>query len=168
MGTVAVDYIKNIAGTSVVPLKDYKSRIIQLVNEEYTAGEWNPNNTFTWVPGANKLFTPLRADSRICFRVRLPMAWSNAGHAITNFRFYINTSLMYWEGADAGTYYENAKLYEFDFPSWGTTQGQIGLQVRSHANDNNEIRFYRTYYWNGAQSTQTATGHMIIEERVNG
>ena len=96
--------------------------------------------------------------------MRMPQAWVVAAHAIGNWRFYANGQLYYqWE--EACQHGENAKLIEFDVPSWGTSSGRIGLQHRSHANDNNEWRLYTTYYFNGAgRSVQNAYGHMFIDE----
>lgn len=163
MSSLNLDYITDTTGSFTVPVSSLKSRVIQYYQEEYTLGQWNPNNSYQWIPGAHRDFTPLRADTRINFRVRLPMAWSNAAHAISAMKFFVDTT-EYFAWSQSMTYYENSYDFEFDVPSWGTTQKRIGLQLRSHANDNNEVRVYRTYYWNGTSSVQTANGQMFIEE----
>jgi hypothetical protein len=163
MGTLTLETLRNTAGTVSIPVRELKQRVIQYYQSQYTAGTWNPDNTYTWVPGSFVDFTPRRADSRIKYTMRLPIAWVVASHAISNWYFYANGVLI-WYWSESGTHIENGRTYEFEVPSWGTTSGRIGLQVRSHANDNNEVRFYTTYYWDGAGSNQNCRGHLMVEE----
>jgi hypothetical protein len=166
MGTITTEYIQNTAGTITVPTVELKDRVIQYFQQEYTGGEWNPTNMYNWVPGAFIDFTPRRADSRIRYRMRLPLAWVAAAHVISHF-YFIAGGQIYWYWSESGTYLENAKTFEFDVPSWGTGTSRIGLQHRSYANDNHEARLYTTYYWNGTgRSAQNARGHLMIEEIV--
>jgi len=165
MGTLTTEFIQNSGGTLTVPVVELKDRVIQYFQQEYTAGEWNPTSMYNWVPGTFTNFTPLRADSRIRYRMRLPLAWSNATHAISHFYFFAGNNL-YWYWSESGTHIENAKTFEFEVPSWGTGTSRIGLQLRSYANDNHEVRAYRTFYWDGTTSTQNARGHLIVEEIV--
>jgi hypothetical protein len=164
MGTLTVEYLQNTGNTVTVPVAELERRIIQSYQAQYTGGEWNPDNNYNWVPGAFYDFTPRSTSSRIRFQMRMPHAWVAAAHAIANWRFFANGVLYYaWE--ESCQHAENAKLIEFDVPSWGTTSGRIGLQHRSHANDNNEYRMYCTYYWNGTgRSVQNSYGHMFIDE----
>lgn len=164
MGTLTVETLRDVAGTVSIPARELKQRVIQYYQALYTGGEWNPDNTYTWVPGAFYDFTPRRADSRIKYTMRLPMAWVAATHAIGNFYFYAN-NILYYSWSEGLTYYENGRTYEFEVPSWGTGVGRIGLQHRAHANDNNEIRMYTTYHWDGTgRSAQNSRGHLMIEE----
>ena len=167
MGVLAIDYLETTNSSVQIPIKDFSTRVIQYVSQEYTGGIWNPDNTYAWVPGAHYDFTPKRSDSVIRFTARIPGYWSNNSHAISSWRFYANNVLLY-QFSESETYYENGRVWEFEAPSWGTSQARIGFQIRSHSNDSNEIRFYGTRYWEGADSQQNAHGHMFIEERVNG
>jgi hypothetical protein len=164
MGSLSVDFIENLSQDAVVPVKDLSTQVIQFFQQEYTGGEWNPTTTYAWVPGAHTNFQPLRADTKIRFTMRLPVAWVAAGHAIGHWYFFA-AGRLFWYWSESGTHIENGKTFQFEVPSWGTSQQLIGLQHRSYANDNHETRIYTTYYWNGTgRSAQLATGHLIIEE----
>lgn len=163
MGTVNVDKIANSAATIIVPVKELTARVVQRYVADYTGGEWNPDNNSTWVPGSYVDFTPKFSDSRISYTWRCPHAWSNAGHAISHWRFYVNGKIMFWNSV-SGNHIEDGCVIKWDFPSWGLGQARIGYQVRSYANDNHETRLYRTYYWNGGGSVQNCYGQLIVEE----
>lgn len=164
MGTLAIEYLENTSGSVKIPVKELETRVIQYFHAPYTAGEWNPDTNFNWIPGAFRDFTPRKADSRIKFTARIPTAWSNASHAISSWRFFAN-GVLYYQWSESGTHIENGKTWEFEIPSWGTTSGRIGIQLRSHTNDSNELRLYTTYYWDGTgRSAQNARGHLMIEE----
>ena len=164
MGSLSADYLQNTAGTITIPVKELETRVIQFNQSVYTGGEWNPTTTYQWIPGGFFDFTPRRADSRIRFTARIPWAWVSASHAISNWYFYAN-GVLYWYWSESGTHIENGKSFQFEVPSWGTTNGRIGLQHRSHANDNNELRLYATYYWNGTgRSVQNCRGQIMVEE----
>jgi hypothetical protein len=167
MSSVTVDYISNTSNTVTIPVSELKRRVVQFYQEEYTSGEWNPTTTYDWVPGLYHDFTPKRSDTRIKFTVRYAEAWSNSTHAISNWYLYAN-NIIYYQWSSSGTHIENGKTYEFEVPSWGTTQARIGLQSRSHGNDTNEVRVHTTYYWDGTgRSAQTCNSHMLIEEILN-
>lgn len=168
MPGVQVDYLESPSFSGVsIPLRDFRKRTIQYYQAQYAGGEWNPDTAYNWIPGAFRDFTPRRADSRIRFTARVPSAWVAAGHAITHWYFYA-ASTLYWYWSESGTHIENAKTWQFEVPSWGSYPARIGLQMRSYANDNHEMRLYTTYYWNGTgRSAQNSTGHMIIEEIYN-
>jgi hypothetical protein len=164
MGTLTVETLRDVAGTVSIPARDLKQRVIQYYQNVYTGGEWNPDTTYTWVPGAFVDFTPRRADSRIKYTMRMPFAWVSASHAISNWYFYANGVLL-WYWSESGTHIETGRTLEFETPSWGTTSGRIGIQHRSHANDSHEVRLYTTYYWDGTgRSAQNARGHLMVEE----
>lgn len=164
--TVELGYIQNIAGTVKVPVSELSTRVIQSVIQNYTGGQWNPDNSYNWVPGAYYDFTPKRADSIISFSMRLPMGHGvGSSHKIQHFIFYTN-NIAYYAWEEDMTHYENGRTYQFQVPSWGTSTGRIGFQSRSHSNDNNELRMYTTEYWDGGGSNQNAYGQMIIEEMV--
>lgn len=166
MGTLTVDYLRNTAGTVTVPVSELKPRVVQYYQSEYASGEWNPTNEYNWVPGANVFFTPRRADTRIRYTMRLPTGWYNAAHSISSWYFWAGGNLL-WYWSESGTYIENGKTWEFDVPSWGTVQSRIGMQMRAHANDSNELRLYTTNYWDGGGSRQNCRGHLMIEEILN-
>lgn len=162
--TVQAGYIGNRAGTVVVPTTELTKRVIQTVRQEYTAGQWNPSASYAWIPGTFYDFTPKRADSIIHYNMRLPISRvGGSTHGIANFYFYANNILAYsWE--ETMNHYENGSTYMFSVPSWGTSTGRIGMQQRSHVNDNHELRHYTTEYWNGGGSNQNCPGQLIIEE----
>ena len=164
MGSISTDYLQNTAASVTVPVKELETRIIQFYQNTHTAGEWNPDNTYNWIPGAFHDFTPRRADSRIRYTARIPWAWVAASHAISHWYFLAN-GVLYWYWSEGGTHIENGKSFQFEVPSWGTTSGRIGMQHRSYSNDNHELRLYTTYYWDGTgRSAQNARGQIIIEE----
>lgn len=164
MGTLTTNAFKNTSGTVVVPVKELKGRVVQRYLADYVGGEWNPDATSNWVPGAYVDFTPKFADSRISYIWRCPHAWSNATHGISHWRFFVNGLLYYWHST-SGVHIEDGCVMKWDVPSWGTTSGRIGYQIRSYANDNHEVRLYTTYYWNGTgRSAQNAYGQLIVEE----
>lgn len=163
MGTLSTDYLQNRAGTVKIPVRELETRVIQYYQAEYTGGSWNPNNSYNWIPGAYRDFTPRRTDSRIKYTCRIPYYWSNASHAISHWRFYAAGAILYtW--SESATYIENGRTFEFEVPSWGTSSQRIGITLRSYSNDNHEVRMYGTRYWNGGGSTQNSRGHLMIEE----
>lgn len=166
MGTLTTNAIRNTVTGQVIPIKELKGRVIQRYLANYTAGEWNPDLTNNWAPGSWVDFTPLRSDSRISYSWRIPHAWSNATHAISHWRFFVNGALYFWHST-SGVHIEDGCTLKWDVPSWGTFAGRIGYQVRSYANDNHEVRLYTTYYWDGTgRSAQNAVGQLIVEEYV--
>lgn len=166
MGALTVEYLQDTGGTVSVPVNELRTRTIQYVQAEYAGGEWNPNTTYQWIPGAYYDFTPRRADSRIKYTMRMPVAWVSAAHAISNWYFYAN-NVLYYNWSESGTHIENAKTFQFEVPSWGTTLGRIGMQHRSHTDDSNELRLYTTYYWDGTgRVASNSKGHLIIEEII--
>ena len=164
MGSVNLDQIRtNDNGVKVLG-RELQNRIIQQYRKDWREGEWNPNNDSNWLPGGYVDFTPRRADSRIRYRLRKPLAWVAASHAIQHWEFYANNILFYSYGTSR-THYEGAPTYDFEVPSWGTFSARIGLKTRSYAEDNNEFRIYTTYYWNGTgRSAQIAIGTLWVEE----
>ena len=166
MPSLSTEYLRNVAGSVTIPVKELETRVVQYFQQEYTGGEWNPDNDYNWIPGMFRDFTPRRADSRIRFTARIPFAWVAASHVISHWYFWAN-GVLYWYWSESGTHIENGKSYQFEVPSWGTTSGRIGFQHRSYSNDNHEMRLFTTYYWDGGgRSVQNARGHMLIEEIV--
>lgn len=164
MGKLTTNTIANLTNTVAVPVRELSARVIQRYEATYTGGEWNPDNTSNWAPGSFVDFTPRRADSKICYMWRIPHAWVAASHAISHWRFYVNGNLYYYHSV-SGTHIEDGCVIKWDVPSWGTTAGRIGYQVRSYSNDNHEVRLYTTYYWDGGgRSAQNARGQLIVEE----
>lgn len=166
MTTLTVNALKHTNSGHAIPIKELTARVIQRHVADYTGGEWNPDNTSNWVPGSWVDFTPLRSDSRISYIWRCPHAWSNNTHAISHWRFYVNGILYFWHST-SGVHIEDGCVLKWDVPSWGTSAGRIGYQIRSYSNDNHEVRLYTTYYWNGTgRSAQNAYGQLIVEEYV--
>lgn len=164
MGTLTTNIISNVAGNIQVPVRELATRVIQRYVADYTGGEWNPSTTSNWVPGSWVDFTPKRADSRISYIWRIPHAWVAASHAISHARFYVNGNIYYWHSI-SGTHIEDGCVLKWDVPSWGTSAGRIGYQIRTYAEDNHEVRFYTTYYWDGGgRSVQNCKGQLIVEE----
>jgi len=164
MGTLTTSAFQNTGGTITIPVRELTPRVIQYYREDYTGGEWNPDNTSNWVPGSFRDFTPRRADSRISYTWRCPHAWIGQTHAISHWRFFVNGNLYFWNST-SGRHIEDGCVLKWDVPSWGTTAGRIGYQIRAYANDNHEVRLYTTYYWDGTgRSAQNSRGQLIIEE----
>lgn len=168
MATLTVSTLKNSAGSVTIPVADLRNRTIQHYQSTYTGGEWNPNNSYNWIPGGFVDFTPRRADSRIRFMYRIPYAWVAASHVISHWKFYVNGQVYFWHNM-SGTHIEDGNTLVWDFPSWGTTNGRIGYQHRSYADDNHEVRINTTYYWDGGgRSAQNCYSQIMIEEYVGG
>lgn len=163
MGTLTLDTLSNTTGSFSIPVKDIETRVIQRYISTYTSGEWNPDNTLTWAPGGYVDFTPKRSDSKILYSWRAPHSYSNAAHAISTWKFYAN-GIQYNVHSVSGNYIQNGNTYTWEVPSWGTSMGRIGYQIRSHSNDSNEVRLYRTANWDGAGSNQNCYGQLIVEE----
>lgn len=163
MGTLTTNMITNSAGTVRAPVRELYGRVVQRFENTYTAGEWNPDNTSNWAPGSFVDFTPRYADSRISYIWRCPHSWSNAAHAISHWRFFVNGYLYYWHST-SGVHIEDGCVLKWDVPSWGTSAGRIGYQIRSYSNDVHETRLYRTFYWDGITNPQNARGQLIVEE----
>ena len=162
--TTQVGTLQNIGGSITVPVIELTTRVIQYIRQDYTAGQWNPDNTYNWVPGAFFDFTPKRADSVIQYTMRLPTSRVvGSVHAIGHWYFFAN-NIIYYQWEDSLNHGENGNIWTFQVPSWGTSTGRIGLQHRAHSNDSNEFRMYTTEYWNGVGSQQNCFGQLFIEE----
>ena len=161
---VQIETLQNVSQSVTIPVIELTTRVIQYIRQEYTAGEWNPDNTYNWVPGAFFDFTPRRADSVIFYTMRLPVGRAgSSAHAIGNWYFYAN-NIIYYQWEDSMDHYENGNVWQFQVPSWGTGLGRIGLQHRAHSNEGNEMRMYSTEYWDGVGSRQNCRGQLLIEE----
>jgi len=163
MGILTTKAITNVAGSIHVPIKELVPRVIQRHEATYTGGEWNPDNTSNWAPGSFVDFTPRRADSTISYIWRVPHSYSNNTHAISHWRFFVNGVLYYWHSV-SGVHIQDGCTIKWEIPSWGTSAGRIGYQIRSYSNDVHETRLYRTFFWDGTTSTQNCFGQLIVEE----
>lgn len=167
MSTVITDNIAADDYSEAIPLTELGNRVINTYRLLYTGGEWNPDNNFAWVPGQHYDYTPISASSRIKVYCNIPAASRNAAHNISNWIFYAN-GVELGRHSISGNHHEDCSLYIWDTASWGTSQGRIGYQMRSYANDNNETRLYTTRYWDGSGSQQNCYGHFLIEEYLPG
>lgn len=165
-GTLTAKAISNRVGSVTIPLSELTTRVIQQHEETYSGGEWNPTTIYQWIPGSFVDFTPLRSDSLIVYQYRVPMArWRGQTHAISHWRFYVNNVIYYWHSVE-GVHLEDGSTLVWEVPSWGTTSGRIGYQMRAHTNDNHEVRIYSTDYWDGVDGSRQAgvNGQLIVEE----
>jgi len=161
---LSVDNIATTAGTNIVPIRElYHNRYIQRYQSVYTAGSWNPDTNYNWVPGSWVDFTPQRSDSFIQYAWRAPHAWVNASHGIVHLQFFANSKLFKWHSI-SGNHVENGDTYMWEVPSWGTFNARIGCQLRAYATNNHTFRFYDTNYWDGVGSRQTARGQLMVDE----
>lgn len=162
--TLTTRAISDRVGSVTIPLTELSSRVVQRYINDYTTGEWDPNNTYNWAPGGYHDFTPTRADSLISYTWRVPTAYFSSTHGISHWKFWVNGVLYYWH-SHSGQHLEDGSTFHWEVPSWGTVQARIGYQVRSYSNNSHEIRLYSTNYWNGTGSRQAGcTGQLIIEE----
>lgn len=150
-----------------IPLDQMGYRVIKDYRQEYTSGEWNPDTTYAWIPGMHYDYTPESSSSRIRVICNIPFASRNAAHAISHWIFYANGTEI-GKHSVSGNHIEDYCCYTWDFASWGTTEGRVGYQLRSYANDNNELRLYTTRYWEGSGSQQVLYGQFIIQEYLPG
>jgi hypothetical protein len=93
----------------------------------------------------------------------VPHSYSNNTHAISHWRFFVNGVLYYWHSV-SGVHIQDGCTIKWEIPSWGTSAGRIGYQIRSYSNDVHETRLYRTFFWDGTTSTQNCFGQLIVEE----
>ena len=168
MSTVIVDQLAVDETSPLIPLTQLGPRIVKSYRATYTSGQWNPTTTYAWVPGMFYDYTPAYSTTRIRVVCHIPYAGINVAHAISSWIFYSNTSTEQGRHSISGEHLEDFSAYQWDFASWGTTSGRIGYQMRSHAEDNNEVRVYTTRYWEGAGSNQNCYGQFIIEEYIPG
>jgi hypothetical protein len=167
MSTLIVDQLYCDPHEAPVPLTQLGYRIIKNFRQNYDGGAWNPDNTYNWVPGMFNDYTPLLSTSRIRVWCHIPYVGLNAAHGISHWIFFGN-GVERGRHSVSGNHIEDESTYVWDFASWGTTAGRIGYQMRSYANDNNEIRPYTTRYWDGGGSQQNCRGQFIIEEYLPG
>ena len=165
MSTVIVDNLSSdeMVGSDNIPLTELGYRVIKEYTSIYTSGQWNPNNSYAWMPGMYVDYTPLSSSSRIRVYCSVPGAGVNSAHAISHWIFYRNGTEL-GRHSVSGQHFEDNNTYTWDMASWGTTSGRIGYQMRSYANDNHEVRLYRTRYWNGGGSNQNCRGQFVLYE----
>ena len=162
--TLTAKAISDRVGSVTIPLNELTSRVIQRYENVYDAGEWNPDNSYNWVPGGYVDFTPLKSDSMISYIWRAPTAYFSSTHAISHWKFFVAGN-MYAMHSTSGRHLEDGSSYIWEVPSWGAGQEmRIGYQIRAYSNNSHEVRVYSTNYWNGAASRQTCPGQLIVEE----
>jgi plastocyanin len=165
MSKIIVDNIQVDPDQPYLPVSDLWYRPIKTVIETYKAGQWNPDNNYNWIPGMYLDYIPVSARSRIKVTCTIPYVGLNAAHAISHWIFYAN-SLEIARHCVSGNHLEDNCTFAYDVGSWGTTSARIGYQMRSHANDNNEVRPYTTRYWDGGGSNQNCYGQIFLEEYI--
>ena len=168
MSTIIVDEIYPDPNQQPIALTELGHRVIRNYRATYTGGQWNPDNTYNWVPGTFHDYTPLSASSRIRAWVHLSYARNvGAAHGISHWIFYAN-GVEQGRHSISGNHVEDNSVYVWDFASWGTSAGRIGYQSRSYTNDNNEVRAHTTIWWDGTGSSQNSFSQLIIEEYIPG
>lgn len=167
MSTVIVDELYCDPHNAPVPLTELGHRVIKNFRQNYDGGQWNPNNSYNWVPGMFNDYTPLLGTSRIRVWCHIPYVGLNAAHAISHWIFFANGAEI-GRHSVSGNHLEDYSVHVWDFASWGTTAGRIGYQMRSYADDNHEVRPYTTRYWDGGGSQQVCRGQFVIEEYLPG
>jgi len=167
MSTVIVNQLTVDESRTQIPLTELGHRVIRSYRATYTGGQWNPNATFNWAPGMFYDYTPALASSRIRTYCHLSYVGLNAAHGISHWIFYAN-SVEIGRHSVSGNHLEDNSVYTWDFASWGTSSGRIGYQIRSYADDNNEVRLHTTRYWDGGGSSQNCYGQLVIEEYLSG
>lgn len=167
MSTLYTDNLFIHDDLTQVPVLELTHRVLKQYRLTYTSGQWNPDTNYNWVPGMNASFAPVQSNSRIRVTCHIPYAALNAAHAITHWIFYAN-GVEQGRHSISGNHLEDNSVYIWDLASWGTGTATIGYQMRSYANDNNELRIYTTRYWNGGGSNQNAYGQFLIEEYLPG
>jgi hypothetical protein len=165
MSTLRVNEIKSSDTSQPIALNELGYRVIKNYRQNYTGGQWNPDTNYNWVPGMFFDYTPASASSRIRVYCNISYVGLNAAHGISHWIFYAN-GVERGRHSISGNHLEDNACYTWDFPSWGITAGRIGYQMRSYANDNNEVRPYTTRYWDGTGSQQNCIGQFIIEEYI--
>lgn len=168
MSTVITNDIQCDYEQPIVPLTELGHRIIKNYRATYTGGQWNPNTTYNWVPGMYTDYAPASSSSRIRVYVQMSYARnSGAAHGISHWIFYAN-GVERGRHSVSGNHLEDRSCYVWDFPSWGTTTGTIGYQMRAYADDNHEVRPHCTQYWDGGGSVQNCYSQLVIEEYLPG
>lgn len=165
MSKVIVDNLQVHPDSPYIPVSDLWHRPIKTIITTYTGGQWNPDTNYNWVPGMYYDYTPVNPRSRIKVACAIPYVGLNSAHGISSWIFYGN-GVEIARHSVSGNHIEDKTTYTYDIGSWGNTSGRVGYQMRSHANDSNEIRPFTTRYWDGGGSNQNCYGQMIIEEYI--
>lgn len=167
MSTIITDQLQYDYDRPQVPVSELGHRIIKNFRQNYDSGAWNPDTNYNWVPGQYADYTPLSSSSRIRAWCHIPYVGLNTAHSISHWIFYAN-GVEQGRHCVSGNHLEDMSSYVWDFASWGTTEGRIGYQMRSHGNDSHEVRPYTTRYWDGGGSSQVCRGQFVIEEYLTG
>lgn len=165
MSKVIVDNLQTQPRAPYIPLSQLWYRPIKTQIQTYTAGQWNPDTNYNWIPGMFIDYIPASSRSRIKASCTIPYVGLNAAHGISSWIFYAN-GIEIARHSVSGNHIEDCTTYTYDVGSWGTTSARIGYQMRAHSNDSNEIRPYTTRYWDGGGSNQVCYGQMLIEEYI--
>jgi len=139
----------------------------------YTGGAYYLTNSFDWFAGAYVDFTPTSVNSYLRFTAKIGHGYYNS-HTISHWIFYANnTEICKFSNSDL--YDEKTWHFERIVPSWGTTNGRIGLQARRYGGSN-QHQFMTTNWWvngygdnlDGATArNRTIQGECTVEELPN-
>lgn len=151
--------------TANVEWADNKS-IVQVYRNTYTAGAWETSTSFTTYPASSVTFTPTRSDTKIRYRLNFAYAWRYDAHGIQHLIFYGNGSEQ-CRWTLNGSHKGGRDTFEWvmDSPGAGVAT-QYYIQTRAYTNNQHEILFNTTNYWNGSTSYQNCYAQLEITEYV--
>jgi hypothetical protein len=168
MSTLVTDFLSFDPNSNAIPLTELGHRVVKEARAQYTGGQWNPDNSYNWIPGMFNDYTPLLTTSRIRMTCMIPYAGnSGSAHRISHWIFYANGVELGRHGV-SGEHLQDARTFVWDTASWGTSSGRMGYQMRAYANDNHEVRVYTTEHWDGGGSQQNCYGQYVIQEYLPG
>ena len=129
-------------------------------------------NSFDWLAGCYCDFTPTSSTSYIRFLCKYNTGHYNT-HNISSLKFFANgTEICRWSGSLQHD--ERTCHFERIVPSWGTSAGRIGLQLRRHGSGN-QHQFNTPNWWEGAGQSldsgspggRSGQGECVVEELPN-
>jgi hypothetical protein len=104
------------------------------------------STTFDWLAGCYCDFTPTSSTSYIRFLCKYGTGYYN-DHCISHLKFFANgVEICRW--SSSLRYDERTCHFERIIPSWGTSAGRIGLQMRIYGTSN-QHQFNATNWWAG-------------------
>ena len=130
-------------------------------------------STYTDIMGSVLSYTPPAGTSRVLYRFNFGMWWNNP-HAISHFKFFIDSNEVVFARHNRSGYYPEEK-YAFEWPiaiggtpntntgrlaSW-TTARSLKMQWRSYSSSNAR-QPHVTNYWDGAGSNQLVMPTLTI------
>jgi len=139
-------------------------------------GQQDMNSTYQDISGSNITYTPPLGATRVVYKFNFSTYWTNASHAISHYRFYIDgVEVVYARHNRSATYQESKYEFSWTIPIGGspntntgrqatwTTPKTLKLMGRSYDGNANDINLHGTYYWDGGGGNVFSMPTLTIE-----